>query len=141
MDTESLNIRKGPGIVYAIVTGASKGDRLEIIGQAYSCSWLKIKTSNGVEGWVSTDLVKYDLPCNQIPSVPNPQLATVLSNPSGALTLNLSGPAVYSFTYGPGNHDMWVIPGTYTYTAWGCGTSTSGTQKLSDGFEWRCYCQ
>jgi uncharacterized protein YraI len=161
VDTESLNIRKGPGVVYAIVTGAARGEHLEIVGQAYSCSWLKIKTTNGVEGWVSVDLIDYDLPCNQIPSAPVPPTpipvpsstptkqapaaktirVKIINDTGGYITINLNGPAVYSFSFPPGNSDMWVIPGTYNYTTWGCGTSASGTQKLSEGFEWKWYCQ
>jgi len=169
VDTESLNIRKGPGTMYAIVTGVGKGDYLEIIGQAYSCEWLKVKTENGVEGWVSAGLVRYEQPCSSIPSakipptpIPLPSSTPVplkvptattkspsgktvtikiVNNTGGNLSLSLSGPATYSFTFGPGNHNIKILPGTYTYTAWGCGTSMTGTENLKKARDWTFYCK
>jgi len=160
VETDSLNIRKGPGTNYAIVTGVPKGDTLDILGQAYSCSWLKIRTSNGVEGWVSSELVRYELACSDIPAVavpptpiPLPTLTPTSQAPAGKtvsvrikndtggnISISLSGPASYSFSFTPGNHTIQVLPGTYSYTAWGCGSSLSGTKKLSKGDEWRFYC-
>ena len=158
---DSLNVRSGPDTVYSIIGSLSKGDLLDILGQAYSCAWLKIKMPNGSEGWVSSDLVEYEIPCSDIPAaaipptpIPQPTaLPTntdapqgktvsikVINNTGSTLTLNLSGPASYSFTFATGTHTMQVIPGTYTYTAWGCGDTMSGTQKLQKGFEWTFYC-
>jgi hypothetical protein len=160
VDTNSINIRSGPDTVYGISGSASRGDLLEILGQAYNCAWLKIRTVNGIEGWVSSELVIFELSCSEIPSavipptpipLPTstptkqaPQGKTVsikiVNNTGGNLSINLSGPASYSFNFPAGNHTMQVLPGTYTYTVWGCGTSASGTQKLSKGFEWTWYC-
>lgn len=166
VNTKSVNIRKGPGTNYPILTGASQGDHLKILGQAYSCGWLKIETSNRIEGWISAELVTYSQPCNTIPAAsipPTPvQVATaaptekvaptnkpaqgesvkviVINNTNGNLTINLSGPASYSFTFTKGTHEIWVTQGTYNYTAWGCGTSKSGTQKLTNGYRWEWYC-
>jgi len=163
VDTNSLNVREGPGTEYGIRTSVSDGDELVIIGQAYNCEWLKIETSKGVVGWVSADLVSFDMPCDQIPpatipptpipppatNTPKPQdepsgktVKILIENDTGGtLTLNLSGPKSYNFTFGPGNHTINVVAGTYSYTAWGCGgASTSGTKKLNAGDEWRFYC-
>lgn len=163
VDTDSLNVREGPGTDYGIVMSVSEGDELEIIGQAYACEWLKIETPEGTSGWVFTELVIYDMPCDEIPPAaipptPIPPPATDTPKPQdkspgktvkilikndtgGTLTLNLSGPASYNFTFGPGNHTINVVSGTYTYTAWGCGgASTSGTKKLNAGTEWRFFC-
>jgi len=160
VETDSLNIRKGPGTMYTIVSGVPKGERLEILGQAYNCGWLKIKTSKGVEGWVSAELIRFELPCSAIPAAvipPTPMVlptATsttqapqgktitikIINNTGGNITINLSGPASYSFTFGPGTHNMKVLPGTYSYTVWGCGTSTSGSKNLKKLDSWTWYC-
>lgn len=67
---------------------------------------------------------------------------TIINDTGGTLTLSLSGPATYRFTLGPGRHTIRVIPGDYSYTVWGCGgASKSGTQSLSEGDEWRFWCQ
>ncbi len=160
--TNSLNVRSGPDTVYSIVGSASQGDHLDILGQAYGCAWLKIKMPNGNEGWVSSDLVEYEIPCSDIPSAPvpptpipqpaamptntaAPQGKTVsikiINNTGGTLTLSLSGPASYNFTFAAGTRTIQVLPGTYTYTAWGCGDTMSGTKKLQKGFEWTFYCK
>jgi hypothetical protein len=120
-----------------------------------------------VEGWVSSDLVTYEIPCNAIPAAPipptpipatpvPPPAATpttkappagktvsvkVINNTGGNITINLSGPATYSFNIAPGTSTIKVIAGTYTYTVWGCGTSSSGTAKLKEGYEWTWYCE
>ena len=49
-----------------------QAETLDIIGQAYGCGWLKIRKSNGVEGWVSAELVDYQLPCSEIPAATIP---------------------------------------------------------------------
>ena len=169
VDTDSLNIREGPGTMYGIVTGVDRGDLLEITGQAYNCEWLKVKTESGVSGWVSADLVKFEQSCSSIPSaaipptpIPLPtstpvpvQLPTataqapsgktitvkIVNNTGGTLSLNLSGPASYSFTFGTGSHNIKILPGTYTYTAWGCGSSMSGTKNLKKVDTWTFYCK
>jgi uncharacterized protein YraI len=173
VDIDSLNVRKGPGTEYSFQTSVSKGEQLEIIGQAYNCAWLRIKTSTGIEGWVSSELVMYEIPCGEIPSAPippTPKPGAVTSTPGftstpvpaskptdkptgktvkvkiindtgGTITLNLSGPANYGFTIGPGSQNINVIQGTYNYTVWGCGTSDSGSRKLKAGGEWRWYCK
>ena len=67
---------------------------------------------------------------------------TIINDTGGTLTLSLSGPASYRFTFSPGRHTIQVVPGTYSYTAWGCGgASTSGTHNLSEGDEWRFWCR
>jgi uncharacterized protein YraI len=171
VDTRSLNVRKGPDTTFPIMTGVAEGDRLEIVGQAYTCAWLLIRTEGGVEGWVSASLVIYDMPCNEIASAPvppTPASAASLPSPTtvvdeqpdatkapsgktvsvkiinktgGTLSLNLSGPADYSFTFGTGTQNIKVVKGKYTYTAWGCGSSSSGSKALDNGDEWEWFCK
>jgi hypothetical protein len=166
VDTASLNVRKGPGTEYAQQTSVTEGEQLEIIGQAHNCAWLKIKTTKGIEGWVSSELVMYETSCNGISSAPIPPtpksvVATptpapaskptekptgktikvkIINDTGGTITLDLNGPASYSFTLGSGTHTIKVIKGTYNYAAWGCGSSNYGSKKLNDGDEWRWYC-
>jgi CheY-like chemotaxis protein/biopolymer transport protein ExbD len=51
------NIRSGPGMDYAIITRAQRGNTLQNLNQEYG-SWIKVKTKDGVEGWIATNLVK-----------------------------------------------------------------------------------
>lgn len=164
VDTDSLNVREGPDTLYRNLTGVSKGDQLEILGQAYTCKWLKIKTPAGIVGWVAARLVQFDLACSQIPpaSIPptptlQPPTATavptqapsgqsinvkIINNTGGTVTLNMTGPATYSFTFGTGTQTINVLKGTYTFTAWGCGGAVNtGSKVLSGGDEWEWFCQ
>jgi len=66
----------------------------------------------------------------------------IRNDTSGTLYLSLSGPATYNFTLGPGNQNIRVVPGTYSYTGRGCGGATkSGTEVISwlTG-DWRWWC-
>jgi len=67
----------------------------------------------------------------------------VINDTGGNLSLSLSGPASYNFNISPGQKNIYVIPGTYNYTAKGCGGAVeSGTENLSkSGHEWKWWCQ
>ena len=52
VNTDSLNMRKGAGTSYSIVTKLSRGTVVDVIESA-SNGWKKVKTSNGTTGWVS----------------------------------------------------------------------------------------
>lgn len=47
---DNLNVRKGPGTNYEVITQMFYGDKVEILGK--SADWYNIKTKNGVTGWV-----------------------------------------------------------------------------------------
>ncbi|GAB4399947.1 MAG: hypothetical protein OHK0052_23620 [Anaerolineales bacterium] len=60
----------------------------------------------------------------------------------GVLTLRLTGPKSYYFTFQPGVTNIDVVEGKYSYTVYGCGgSSKSGTIKLKPGFEWSWFCR
>ena len=52
VNTDSLNMRKGAGTSYSVITKLSKGTVVDVIESA-SNGWKKVKTSNGTIGWVS----------------------------------------------------------------------------------------
>ena len=52
VNTDSLNMRKGAGTSYSVITKLSKGKVVYVLESA-SNGWKKIKTSNGTIGWVS----------------------------------------------------------------------------------------
>jgi Bacterial SH3 domain len=151
---ESVNIRSGPGTTYSVQAYAARGDILIILGQAYDCGWLEIRMPDGQTGWVSSTYVTYSLPCGaiaqaSIPPEPTPATQASSCDPSGSIdisnttggtvTLYLSGPASYTFTLGTGDTTISVCPGTYSYTAYGCGgASTSGTMSTGESHEFYC---
>lgn len=66
----------------------------------------------------------------------------IVNNTGGTLYLTLSGPAEYDFTIAPGNHTIWVVPGTYNYTGTGCGGARrTGIEVISNNtgnWDWWC---
>lgn len=51
-----VNVREGAGTQYAKKTSVTKGAKVSVIGQ--KPSWLNIRLTNGVTGWIHTDYVK-----------------------------------------------------------------------------------
>ncbi len=52
----SVNVRKGPGTTYNIVTTVKKGEVVTLLDD--SAAWYKIKTASGKEGYISGEYVK-----------------------------------------------------------------------------------
>lgn len=71
---ERLNVRSGPGTNFNRVGAVTQGEALIVKGQVNNCSWLKITTPAGVEGWVSgsSQYVTLDARCTDIPEVSAP---------------------------------------------------------------------
>jgi len=159
-----LNVRAGPGTVYAITGKVHEGDTLEVTGKADNCQWLRVITAQGKTGWVS-GLEKYvtlNLCCARILAAPIPPRPTSTPKPTvrptpdtrptvqipvqndtdETLHLTLDGLAQYRFTIAAGRHHIAVVPGSYSYTGRGCGGATkSGTYNLSSSTdEWRWWC-
>lgn len=66
---------------------------------------------------------------------------TIKNNTGGSLTLYLSGPHSYYFSFSSGTSKMEIIGGKYDYTAYGCGTSISGTKTLKgNNINWTFWC-
>ncbi|MEH7123997.1 SH3 domain-containing protein [Bacillus sp. JJ1773] len=53
--TDSLNIRKGPGLSYPIVAKAKKGEKYPSLSEKNE--WIEVQLGNGVRGWVANWLV------------------------------------------------------------------------------------
>lgn len=55
VNTETLNIRNGPGKDYAIVGKVNKGDKVKTVSE--SNSWTEIETESGTKGFVSSKFI------------------------------------------------------------------------------------
>jgi len=65
----ALNFREGPDTTFPVIQGLKEGDKLNVVGQIDSCSWLKVILENGATGWVSGNATLVDLKvdCKTIP--------------------------------------------------------------------------
>lgn len=59
---ESINVRQGPGRSFAVVTGLSPGDIVEIIGRNADESWYQVRLADGREGWVVAQFLLLEIP-------------------------------------------------------------------------------
>jgi hypothetical protein len=51
------NLRSGPGINFSVISTAYPGDKLEYLNEQRGI-WMKIKTKDEEEGWISKKLVR-----------------------------------------------------------------------------------
>jgi len=159
---ENVNVRGGPGTNYSVVISLQKETRLQVIGRNEECSWLVVRLPDGQEGWIRADLLVYSFACSliemhAIPPAPTakpyvePTFAgcegdtvdvTIINDTGGAVSLTLRGPCTYTFYLGGGNTSITILPGSYSYSAYGCGgASINGTRDLGGSDEWTWYCE
>jgi uncharacterized protein YgiM (DUF1202 family) len=91
--TGALNVRSGPGVTYSVLTVASQGQTVMLLGRNSNSSWAKIRLGNGTEGWVNVTLITpsvsiSSLPLADSPAAPQPPVPVA---PGAVLNLR-SGP-------------------------------------------------
>lgn len=72
---ETLNLRGGPGTLYARIGALRKRDPLDVIARNQEGDWLSVTTPEGKKGWVAANLVQLNIPLRQIPvaaDIPTP---------------------------------------------------------------------
>jgi hypothetical protein len=80
------------------------------------------------------------IPYTKTPSCPVNANIEVKNSTGGQITLYLNGPAKFTFYLGGGTTNINVCPGTYSYTAYGCG-GASNTGTISSGETHEFYCR
>jgi len=77
-----LNVRYGPGINFDVITTQTRYSIVQLLGRNADATWVKVRLSNGIEGWMSStylvgnvafgSLPLIDASGNQIPTTPPP---------------------------------------------------------------------
>lgn len=75
VNANDVNIRKGPGTNYGIITQAKKGTVLSVLGK--SGDWYKVKLPNGTTGWIAGWLV---IPNDTFNNSTNQSSSTISNN-------------------------------------------------------------
>lgn len=70
--TGALNVRSGPDVIYSVLTVASQGQTVSLIGRNATGSWAKIRTAAGQEGWANASLLDPNVPISGLPVVAAP---------------------------------------------------------------------
>lgn len=63
-NVDNVNLRIQPGLLFQVSRVLLKGTRLKLLGQAPGGEWLNVRNDEGIEGWVSANvvLIGYDGP-------------------------------------------------------------------------------
>ncbi len=77
---DSLELYAGPSINYPVFDIVFRDDVFDVLGEAYGCAWVLVRTSNGAEGWLTNRRVMIDLshPCRVLPAAKIPPLDSAL---------------------------------------------------------------
>jgi uncharacterized protein YraI len=65
--TGALNVRSGPGTQYGSIAVIYQGATATLIGRNADSTWVKIRLSNGTEGWVNASLIQMNVPISNLP--------------------------------------------------------------------------
>lgn len=93
VSTGALNVRSGPGVTFSVITVASQGQTVMLLGRNANNTWAKIRLPNNAEGWVNASLLTPNvsissLPLADSPAAPEPPVPVA---PGAVLSLR-SGP-------------------------------------------------
>ena len=69
--TQSVNVRQGPGAEFAVITTAEPGAEVLVLAQSDDGLWSQIRLASGVEGWMSSSLLRLR-PGAGAPAAPTP---------------------------------------------------------------------
>lgn len=73
---DALNVRRGPGTLYSVITVVRRGTSLTVLGQDPSGSWLNVRLPDGTEGWVSRAFTDFVGAAPLVPTPPPPPTPT-----------------------------------------------------------------
>jgi hypothetical protein len=77
-----LNLREGPGTVYAVVLQIANGVTLQVLGRSVDDDWLQVRAASGEVGWASTRYLAVDQAIAAFPIVAAPPQPTQPPRPA-----------------------------------------------------------
>lgn len=93
IDTGALNVRSGPSVAYGVVSVVYQGNSVTLLGRNSNSSWVQIRTSSNVTGWVNASLLATNTNISALPIVATPAASAAALVSTGALNVR-SGPGV-----------------------------------------------
>jgi hypothetical protein len=64
---DTLNLRVNPGYMFVVLRLVNKADTLTVLGSAPGHEWTFVRTEDGTEGWVFTELLESSVDLKQVP--------------------------------------------------------------------------
>ena len=65
-----VNLRESPSLRGKVLSNLSRGSRVELLGRNARLSWLRVKTEDGTEGWVSRSFLSTRYNLRSLPVAP-----------------------------------------------------------------------
>lgn len=95
VNTGALNVRSGPSVVYNVVTVIGQGSTVTLWGRNNDSSWVYIRTSGNLEGWVNSSLLNTSASLSALPVTTSsvPSVTPLATISTGALNVR-TGPGV-----------------------------------------------
>jgi uncharacterized protein YraI len=76
VNTGALNIRSGPAATFTVVTSVQRGAIMNLIGRNADASWVQVRLSSGLQGWVNSRYIIANVNLSTLPITsggnPNP---------------------------------------------------------------------
>jgi hypothetical protein len=134
------------GVKTYVVTATEKKTTIQVEAGKYNYSYQACDQAKKGSLKVKNNTAKLTIPAcksnkNKAKSGSTASTTVTINNlTGGTLYLTLKGPATYYFTLGLNKTKITVVKGKYTYTAYGCGSSKTGTINLKGNMKWTWYC-
>lgn len=130
VNTNTLNVRSGPGLSFTVNTRASRNSVVNLIGRNADGTWVQVRLSNGVQGWVSSAYIVANVAISTLPVTSTTQTPP----PTNAIATNSIQALNVRFGPGYGYGIMNVIG--YGYQSSVIGRNVDGSWlnvQLADG--------
>jgi|GEM_PF-2383961 len=72
VNTDQLRLRAGPDTVFDMVVMLHAEDELAVLGRSADRAWLRVRTADGQDGWVSAEFVSTTQPLEALAIAPSP---------------------------------------------------------------------
>ena len=83
VNTDALNLRSGPGVVYDVLGALKQGDCLKINCKCPEGKWLEVTCpSSGQEGWVNASFLEINVPLAGVSTAQAPPTPTPMHTPT-----------------------------------------------------------
>lgn len=79
VDVDALNVRRGPGINYGVLTVSRQDDVVTVIGREEDSTWVQICCFDGESGWVNVKYMVLSDDLSNVPVVGDRQTPTPIS--------------------------------------------------------------
>ncbi len=98
VQAQQLHLRVAPGVDQPIQKTLVKGEAVYLLGRSDTGQWVRVRTQEGVVGWVAARWLKPDRPISQLPVITSAASATASSfHPQGEIVFQTEpGGAIYA---------------------------------------------